>query len=276
MKCPFCAEDDLKDEATVCKHCGRDLGVYQSFAVRIASLEHRVGELTTELETRRLDLANRPRPFQKAVSSWPIAWRISAAVLICGVATGFTFPLLVLDILSELSLFTSYTYLLISASLTIGPGILGLWIGLRFPELRRWLYLVTGMAYVLVMNGTLRFLRSYKYGEAAPWLDTPRWDPGWAMFGLQTDEDVFLGFLAPTLAVVGGGLLARAIWGTSLGSGFAQRLAGRVVRRHSMAANALQQQDRVKRLAAFFSAIAPLLTFTAAIITAYFASQGKK
>jgi hypothetical protein len=56
MDCPFCAED-LKDNASVCKHCGRDLlnirpliDLNQQLAKRVAELEGRITSIATQLE----------------------------------------------------------------------------------------------------------------------------------------------------------------------------------------------------------------------------------
>jgi hypothetical protein len=44
MKCPFCAEE-VKDDATVCKHCRYDLTV-------VRALMERIEDLTKQLQSR--------------------------------------------------------------------------------------------------------------------------------------------------------------------------------------------------------------------------------
>src|SRR5712691_8849634 len=87
MKCPFCAEDDLKDEATVCKHCGRDVGVYRSFAARIAVLEQRVSDLNEALAVPRLRPDEAIGGTQRLEKRTASPTQLSIAVVVAAVTT---------------------------------------------------------------------------------------------------------------------------------------------------------------------------------------------
>jgi len=61
MDCPFCAET-VKDEALVCKHCGRDLRVVRPAVIRIQQLIYELDGLQRELDRVRARVALSDRP----------------------------------------------------------------------------------------------------------------------------------------------------------------------------------------------------------------------
>lgn len=58
MRCPFCAED-VRDDASVCRHCGNDLKVPEALISENKELKEQVATLQHKLEELRSSLAYR-------------------------------------------------------------------------------------------------------------------------------------------------------------------------------------------------------------------------
>jgi len=60
MKCLYCAEEHIKDEATVCLHCGRGLLRY-----KLSLLQKEVREIRSSLESLQSQQAQEPYAAQR-------------------------------------------------------------------------------------------------------------------------------------------------------------------------------------------------------------------
>jgi hypothetical protein len=58
MRCPFCAED-VRDDASICRHCGNELKIPETLTAENAELKDRVVSLQRELSDLHSRLALR-------------------------------------------------------------------------------------------------------------------------------------------------------------------------------------------------------------------------